>query len=93
MNRSDKVPLRAGSDNLPLHYQMKKIYLQLTHVQKYNLESSFEAEKINLRFHNSWVHRSIICREIARNIAKRGIGAKVYSAEKAQTKTVIRYYL
>ena len=38
-------------------------------------------------------HRSTISREIARNVAERGIGAKVYSADKAQTKTDKRHHL
>ena len=94
MKRSETDPRRGGADNLPLHYHMKKIYHQLTREQRYKLESYLEAGKnqsqISLLL---GFHRSTISREIARNVAKRGIGAKVYSADKAQTKTDKRHHL
>ena len=37
------------------------------------------------------VNKSTISRELKRNVPKRGIGAKVYKADKAQQKTVIRH--
>ena len=94
MERSETDPRRGGADNLPLHYHMKKIYHQLTREQRYKLESYLEAGKnqsqISLLL---GFHRSTISREIARNVAKRGVGAKVYSADNAQKKTDIRHHL
>ncbi len=94
MKRSETNPRRGGADNLPLHYHMKKIYHQLTREQRYKLESYLEAGKnqsqilLLLGF-----HRSTISREIARNVAKRGVGAKVYNADNAQKNTDIRHHL
>ena len=71
---------------------MKKVYHQLTQDQRYKLESYLEVGKsqseisVLLGF-----HKSTISREIARNVPKRGIGAKVYNAHNAQTKTDIRH--
>jgi IS30 family transposase len=73
---------------------MKKIYHQLTREQRYKLESYLEAGKnqsqISLLL---GFHRSTISREIARNVAKRGVGTKVYNADNAQKKTDIRDHL
>ena len=94
MERSETDPRRGGADNLPLHYHMKKIYHQLTREQRYKLESYLEAGKnqsqISLLL---GFHRSTISREIARNVAKRGVGAKIYNADNAQKKTDIRHHL
>lgn len=94
MKRSETDPRRGGADNLPLHYHMKKIYHQLTREQRYKLESYLEAGKnqsqISLLL---GFHRSTISREIARNVAKRGVGAKIYNADNAQKKTDIRHHL
>ena len=94
MKRSETDPRRGGADNLPLHYHMEKIYHQLTREQRYKLESYLEAGKnqsqISLLL---GFHRSTISREIARNVAKRGVGAKIYNADNAQKKTDIRHHL
>jgi IS30 family transposase len=71
---------------------MKKIYHPLTQDQRYKLESYLEVGKsqceisVLLGF-----HKSTTSLEIARNDPKRGIGAKVYNANNAQTKTDIRH--
>ena len=94
VKRSETDPRRNGADNLPLYYHMKKIHHQLTRELRYKLESYLKARKnqsqISLLL---GFHRSTISREIARNVAKRGIGAKVYSAVKAQTKSDKRNHL
>lgn len=71
---------------------MTKIYSQLTLEQRYQIEALKNAG------HNQTdvakivgVHKSTISREYKRNISKRGSGAKVYNAEKAQKKTQIRH--
>ena len=71
---------------------MTKNYSQLTLGQRYQMESlisgghtqSFIAKIIG-------VNKSTISRELKRNVPKRGTGAKVYSAAKAQIKTMIRH--
>jgi IS30 family transposase len=73
---------------------MKKIYHELTCEQWYKLESYLEVRKIQSQISLlQGFHRSTISREITWNVAKRGIGAKVYSADKAQTKTDKRHHL
>ena len=94
VERSETESRRGRADELPSHYHMKKIYHQLTPEQRYKLESYLEAGKtqtdisVLLGF-----HKSTISREIARNVPKKGIGANVYNAHKAQTKTNIRHQL
>ena len=71
---------------------MTKNYSQLTLAQRYQIEAlrasgltqTLIAEIIN-------VNKSTICRELKRNVPKRGIGAKVYHAQKAQAKTDHRH--
>ena len=71
---------------------MTKKYYQLTPAQRYQIEAlissgqtqAFIADKIGC-------HKSTISRELKRNIPKRGVGAKVYNAEKAQTKSDLRH--
>ena len=71
---------------------MTKNYSQLTLGQRYQIQSlicgghtqSSIAKIIG-------VNKSTICRELNRNVPKRGIGARVYCAEKAQMKTMIRH--
>ena len=71
---------------------MTKIYFQLTLAQRYQIEvlskvghsQTFIAGLLG-------VHKSTVSRELKRNVPKRGIGAKVYKAEKAQQKTEKRH--
>ena len=71
---------------------MTKKYKQLTLEQRYKIEALLEsgntqtaiAEKIG-------VHKSTICRELNRNVPKRGLGAKVYVAKTADAKASQRH--
>ena len=72
--------------------KMTKNYSQLTFEQRYQIEA------LKNGGHNQsdvakivGVHKSTISREYKRNIPKRGVGAKVYEAEKAQKKTQTRH--
>ena len=71
---------------------MTKNYSQLTLEQRYQIEALKNAG------HNQsdvakivGVDKSTVSREYKRNIPKRGVGAKIYKAEKAQKKTQIRH--
>ncbi len=71
---------------------MTKNYSQLTLGQRYQIEA------LKAAGHNQsstakliGVDKSTISRELNRNVPKRGIGAKKYSASKAQTKTDLRH--
>jgi len=67
---------------------MTKNYFQHTLAQRYQIESlsrlghsqTFMAGMLG-------IHKSTVSRELKRNVPKRGIGTKVYKAEKAQQKT------
>ena len=71
---------------------MTKNYFQLTLVQRYQIEvlssvgnsQTFIGDIIG-------VNKSTVSRELKRNVPKRGIGAKVYKADKARQKTEIRH--
>ena len=67
---------------------MTKNYLQLTLEQRYQIEA---LKKSGMKQSDIatiiGVHKSTICRELKRNVPKRGTGAKVYVAQKAQIKT------
>ena len=71
---------------------MTKNYFQLTLAQRYQIEvlssighnQTFIAGKIG-------VNKSTISRELKRNVPERGIGAKLYKADKARQKTEIRH--
>jgi len=71
---------------------MKERYYQLTQEQRYKLEAYLEAGKnqtqiaVLLGF-----NKSTISRELCRNVPKRGTGAKIYNAIKAQIKTDNRH--
>lgn len=71
---------------------MKERYYQLTQEQRYKLEAYLEAGKnqtqiaVLLGF-----NKSTIIRELCRNVPKRGTGAKIYNAIKAQIKTDNRH--
>lgn len=71
---------------------MTKKYLQLTLEQRYKIEAYCHDGKTQTEIANLLlVHKSTISRELKRNIPKRGVGAKVYTASKAQEKTTIRH--
>lgn len=73
---------------------MTKIYLQLTLAQRYKIEAYYNDGKSQTEIANLLlVNKSTISRELSRNIPKRGIGAKVYLALKAQTKTNNRHII
>ena len=71
---------------------MTKKYNQLSPGQRYSIASLLEAgiSKSEIAIIVG-VHKSTISRETIRNVPKRGIGAKVYDAEKAQQKTDLRH--
>lgn len=71
---------------------MTKKYFQLTLGQRYQIE----ALNANGNSQSSiakiiGVHKSTVCRELKRNVPKRGMGAKIYGAQKAQLKTDCRH--
>ena len=71
---------------------MSKNYFQLTLVQRYQIEALKDADHTQRSIAKIiGVDRSTICRELKRNVPKRGTGAKIYSAEKAQIKTAARH--
>ena len=71
---------------------MSKNYNQLGFEQRYQIEAFLKAGmKQNFIASALGVHPSTICRELGRNVAKRGRSANVYSAEKAQKKTDLRH--
>ena len=71
---------------------MSKNYFQLTLLQRYQIEAFKKAGiKQNEIAKAVGVHKSTISRELKRNVPKRGTGAKVYAAQKAQVKTDIRH--
>ena len=71
---------------------MTKNYFQLTLEQRYQIEA---LKKSGMKQSDIativGVHKSTICRELKRNVPKRGTGAKVYVAQKAQIKTTTRH--
>ena len=73
---------------------MTKKYSQLTQEQRYQIEALRMANHSQSFIANAiGVHKSTICRELQRNTPKRGKGAKVYHAAKAQRKTAQRHLL
>lgn len=72
---------------------MSKNYTQLGLEQRYQIEAFVKAGmKQNFIAESLGVHPSTISRELARNIAKRGRGAKIYNANNAQRKTDFRHH-
>ena len=77
---------------IEIRVAMTKNYSQLTLVQRYQIEmlclighsQTFIAGMIG-------VHKSTVHRELKRNVPKRGLGAKIYCADRAQCKTEIRH--
>ena len=71
---------------------MTKKYNQLTLSQRYKIEVYLESDKSQSEISILLgVHKSTISRELSRNVPKRGFGAKVYQADKAQLKTENRH--
>jgi IS30 family transposase len=71
---------------------MTKKYKQLTLEQRYKIEVLIESGKTQLEIATILgVHKSTISRELKRNVPQRGIGAKVYVAENADSKTRLRH--
>lgn len=71
---------------------MTKKYNQLTLEQRYKIEALINAGLSQTSIANQiGVHKSTICRELKRNIPKRGQGAKIYVAVKANAKTQLRH--
>ena len=71
---------------------MTKKYLQLSCEQRYQIEVLLKADKSQQEIaHLLGVHKSTISRELHRNTAKRGAGAKQYHAGGAQRKTMHRH--
>lgn len=61
-------------------------------MQRYKIEAYLESGKSQSETAISvGVHKSTISRELARNVPKRGFGAKVYRADRAQSKTEKRH--
>ena len=70
----------------------KNRYYQLTQEQRYSIEAYFNIGKTQSEISILiGVHKSTISREQKRNVAKRGVGAKIYSAKNAQQKTELRH--
>lgn len=71
---------------------MTKKYNQLNQEQRYKIEAYLEAGKSRTEIAALLgVHKSTIGRELRRNIPKRGRGAKIYNAGKANDKTKKRH--
>lgn len=73
---------------------MTKKYNQLNLEQRYKIETLKKVGKTLTEIADFiGVHKSTISRELARNVPKRGIGAKVYVAIRAEQKTRFRHKL
>lgn len=71
---------------------MTKKYNQLTPGQRYQIEALKNiGTKQSVIAKTIGVDKSTISREFKRNVPKRGFGAKIYCAEKAQKKTDVRH--
>ena len=71
---------------------MTKNYSQLTFEQRYQIEALKKAGIKQCEIAKIiGVHKSTVSRELKRNVPKRGTGAKVYVAQKAQSKTDNRH--
>ena len=71
---------------------MTKKYNQLTLEQRYQIEALIQAgENQSNTAKIIGVHKSTVSREFKRNVPKRGVGAKIYNATKAQLKTDFRH--
>jgi IS30 family transposase len=73
---------------------MTKTYNQLNLEQRYKIETLKSIGKTYTEIANIiGVHKSTISREIRRNVPQRGRGAKVYEANRAEYKTMLRHKL
>ncbi|SEA07769.1 Transposase and inactivated derivatives, IS30 family [Arachidicoccus rhizosphaerae] len=73
---------------------MTKKYNQLSLEQRYTIAALHEQGYLQSKIADIiGVHKSTISRELKRNMPQRGIGAKVYNAEKAEHKTRERHRL
>jgi len=71
---------------------MTKNYFQLTVGQRYQIEALKTAGESQTSIAKLiGVHKSTICRELKRNVPKRGSASKIYIALKAQLKTDCRH--
>ena len=71
---------------------MSKNYFQLTLGQRYQIEALKRSGIKQIKIAEIiGVHKSTVSRELKRNVPKRGSGAKVYVAQRAQVKTDIRH--
>jgi transposase, IS30 family len=87
-NRSNR---RGEPKNYLCILHMKK-YSQLTLEQRYKIEALYnEGYSFSYIADRVGVHKSTINREMKRNVPKRGIGAKIYLAEKANNKSANRH--
>ncbi len=72
---------------------MSKNYTQLSLEQRYQIEALVKAGiKQKLIASQIGVHCSTICRELKRNVSKRGTGAGLYKAHRAHQKTLNRHH-
>ena len=71
---------------------MTKKYIQLTPEQRYQIEALLSVRTTKTLIASIiGVDRSTVYRELKRNVSKRGIGAKIYTAKNAQKKTDVRH--
>ena len=71
---------------------MTKKYNQLNLEQRYKIEAFIQAGYSQTKIADVLgVHKSTICREFKRNIPQRGVGAKIYKADKSEKKTRFRH--
>ena len=72
---------------------MSKNYKQLSLEQRYQMEVLLKAGMSQKKIaHQLGIHPSTVCREIQRNVARRGRCAGAYIAINAQRKTAIRHH-
>jgi IS30 family transposase len=71
---------------------MSQNYSQLSQAQRYQIEALCQSGNSQREIASILgVSPSTICRELKRNVPKRGIGAGQYRAEQAQRKTILRH--
>lgn len=71
---------------------MTKKYYQLSPEQRYQIQALIKSDKSQTFIAEQiGCNKSTICRELKRNVPKRGQGAKVYDAKKAHAKTILRH--
>lgn len=89
-----RVPGESFAEKRNLWIAMPKNYTHLSQEQRYQIEALLKVGSTQKQI-ASIVGRSESCisRELARNIPKRGQGAKEYNAKNAQRKTKLRHKL